>query len=303
MKKYNWKAPAILYGPPGCGKTALVQALANEKGWDLVRVNDDNIKNGKAIASSSSLFGNRKLILFDNVDSIDDIGEVSEILKVSKNPVILVTSDFESKRLATAKKLCGKFQMRRPTAVSVAKLLEGIAAKEGIEIDKETLKEIAERSNGDFRAAVNDLETLCSGRKKVTKDDLSILEGRDQISDIYKALSTIFLKKDIIESQRSTYDLDEQPQNVLLWIDENLPVLVKGPYELSRCYENLSRSDIFMGRITSRQYWGFLRYAGTLMTSGITASKGERISFARYQFPFYIIRMSQTKKERNLKKA
>jgi len=183
------------------------------------------------------------------------------------------------------------------------KLLEGIAAKEGIEIDKETLKEIAERSNGDFRAAVNDLETLCSGRKKVTKDDLSILEGRDQISDIYKALSTIFLKKDIIESQRSTYDLDEQPQNVLLWIDENLPVLVKGPYELSRCYENLSRSDIFMGRITSRQYWGFLRYAGTLMTSGITASKGERISFARYQFPFYIIRMSQTKKERNLKKS
>jgi replication factor C large subunit len=58
-----------------------------------------------------------------------------------------------------------------------------------------------------------------------------------------------------------------------------------------------------MGRIMSRQYWGFLRYAGTLMTSGVTASKGDKISFARYQFPFYIIRMGQTKKERNLKKS
>jgi replication factor C large subunit len=182
-------------------------------------------------------------------------------------------------------------------------MLESIASKEEIEADKEVLKEIAEKSEGDFRAAVNDLETLASGRKKIRKEDLTILEGRDRVSDIYKALSTIFLKKDIQESQRSTYDLDEQPANVLLWIDENLPSFVKGPDELNRCYEYLSRSDIFMGRIMSRQYWGFLRYAGTLMTSGITASKGDKISFARYQFPFYIIRMGQTKKERNLKKS
>ncbi len=303
LKKYGWKAPAILYGPPGCGKTALAQALAKESGYDLVEINDDNIKNGKTIAESGSLFGNKKLIVFDNVDNIDDIGEVAEILRITKNPTLLISSDFESKRLATAKKLCEKFQMRRPSSISVAKLLEIIAAREGIFADKEVLKDISEKSEGDFRAAVNDLETLAGGRKKIVKEDLGVLEGRDRVSDIYKALSTIFLKKDLQESIRSTYDLDEQPQNVLLWIDENLPSVVRGPEEIRRCYDYLSRADVFFGRITNRQYWGYLRYAGALMTGGVTASKGDKINFARYQFPFYIIRMGQTKKERNLKKS
>ena len=303
LKGYDWAKPAILYGPTGVGKSALARALADELGFEVIEISDENIASGRSISQTRSLFSGRKLMVFDNVDQIDDIKEVSEILKVTKTPTLLITSDFDSKRLATVKKSAEKFQMKKPAPVSITKLLEKICCAEGIEADKEALKRIAENSEGDFRAAVNDLETVASGRKKICMADLAILESRDRVGDIYRALGTILYKRDLGESIRSTWDLDEQPQNVLLWIDENLPGVVKGPREISRSYDYLSRADVFFGRITNRQYWGFLRYATSLMTGGVTVSKGEKINFARYQFPYYIIRMGQTKKERNLKKS
>lgn len=302
LKEYKWKKPALLYGPPGVGKSALAETLASEMGWDVVEITNENITNGRNIIGTKSLFGDRKLVLIDNVEQIKNIKEVANIIKSPANPVLLVTSDYGSKRLATIKRSVEKFQMKRPAASSIAKLLEGICGVEDINADKDVLKAIAENAAGDIRAAVNDLETLAKGRKEINVKDLGMLEGRDRVSDIYKALGTILVKKDLQESLRSTYELDEQPQNVLLWIDENLPSIIRGPREINDCYRNLSRADVFLGRITSRQYWGFLRYANALMTAGVTASKGDKISFARYQFPFYIIRMGQTRRERNLKK-
>jgi replication factor C large subunit len=303
LRNYNWEKPAILYGSIGVGKSKLAEIIANELGLEVIRITDENILQGRNIAQSSSLFGNKKLVVFDDVDSIKNIKEVPEILEVARNPVLLITSDFESKRLATIKKHAEKFMMRKPMTVSVAKLLEKISVSECIEVDKAVLTEIAEKSGGDIRSAVSDLEAAAGGKKKILKSDLEVLGSRDVSTDIYKALAAILMKKDIKESLQSIYDVDEQPQNVLLWIDENLPTVYKGSAEIEKAYHYLSRADIFMGRIQSKQYWGFLRYSNPLMTSGITASRPEKINFTRLQFPFYLIRMSQSKKERAFKKS
>jgi replication factor C large subunit len=303
LRNYNWEKPALLYGPIGVGKSRLAEIIGNELGLEIIRITDENIDQGKNIAQSSSLFGNKKLVVFDDVDSIKNIKVVPEILEVARNPVLLITSDFESKRLATIKKHAEKFMMRKPMTVSVAKLLEKISVSECIEVDKTTLTEIAEKSGGDIRSAVSDLEAAAGGKKKIAKSDLDVLGSRDVSTDIYKTLAAILMKKDIKESLQSIYDVDEQPQNVLLWIDENLPTVYKGSAEIEKAYHYLSRADVFIGRIQSKQYWGFLRYSNPLMTSGITASRPEKINFTRLQFPFYLIRMSQSKKERALKKS
>lgn len=302
LRGYTWGKPLLIYGPTGVGKSVLVEALADELDFDLVEINDGNIGNSRNTVESSSLFGNRKLIFIDNVDRIKDIRTVTEILKVSRNPVVLITSDFKSKRLATVKKRCQKVQIKRHTTSSVVKSLQGICMREGVDVEVDILKSIAENASGDLRAAINDLETVAKGRDRISEVDVELIGKRDRTSDIYKALTAILMKRDMQEAMRSTYDLNEQPRDVLLWIDENLPKVVKGRGELNQAYRYLSRADIFLGRITGRQYWGFLRYANSLMTGGVNVSKGDKISFAMYQFPFYIIRMGQTKKERNLKK-
>lgn len=303
LKKYKWKKPLLIYGPPGVGKTAIIEALATDLGFELTEINDRNIENAGTIMQTSSIFGNKKLILIDNVDQIDNISLLTDAIKETKNPVILITSDFQSKKLKTIKLICEKVQMRRLLSATIANLLQRICKKEGIETDKSIIAKIAENSNGDARSAINDLEMIGKGKKKLITEDIEILESRDRLTDIYSALSSILVKKDFKEALNSTMNLDLEPRDTLLWIDENLPRVFKGKKETGNGYYYLSRADIFIGRILSRQYWGFLRYTNSLMTGGVNVSRSSTVNYVRYQFPMYIAKMGQTKKERALKKS
>jgi replication factor C large subunit len=302
LKSYNWKKPLLIYGPPGIGKSALVEAIVKEFDFDLVEITDENLGNAIATAQTASIFGRRKLILIDNVDQIKDMRKITELLKETKNPTVLVTSDFSSKRLATIKKICEKAQMRRLTAKGIEKLLRDICDGEGISPEDGVLNRIAENSGGDIRSAINDLETLAKGKKNVSLKDTDILGVRDRSVDIYKVLNTILMKKDFNEAVRSMYDLDEQPRDVLLWIDENMPRVYRGG-DVERAYRYIAKADIFLGRIIRRQYWGFLRYVSPLMSGGVNISKSRGVNFTMYKFPSYIIKMSQTKKDRAIKKS
>ncbi|MCX6694838.1 MAG: hypothetical protein NTU61_00885 [Candidatus Altiarchaeota archaeon] len=162
---------------------------------------------------------------------------------------------------------------------------------------------VVENSSGDFRSALNDIETLISGRSKVAEKDLEVLSERDRTSDIYRALSVIFGGKNLGEVLQSTWDIEEQPRDVLWWVEENTPLLYKDNNAIAEAVHNIARADVFIGRINSRQYWGFLRYANALMTAGVNVSRPEKISFTRYQYPSYIINMGRSKKNRNIESA
>ncbi|ODS42701.1 MAG: hypothetical protein MSIBF_05205 [Candidatus Altiarchaeales archaeon IMC4] len=298
LRQYHWRRPLILHGAQGTGKSSLVEALARETGWDIVEISDENIPSAKTICETASIFGGRKLILIDNADEIRDIKEVAEIVKSTKNPMVLTTTDLKSKRLATVKKSCEEVQVRRMTSASIEKFLALILKKEGVEPDMEVVKKIAENANGDLRAAVNDLETAAKGGRIAGDFEVS---ARDSSIDIYKAMNAIF-SKDARSALESMWDLNEQPRDVLLWIDENLPG-VYGEKNVGGAMHYLSRADIFLGRIQTRQYWGFLRYANPLMSAGVNVSKPERVAFAPYRFPSYFAKMGWTKRERSLKQG
>jgi replication factor C large subunit len=302
LRAYDWKKPLIIYGPAGTGKSTLVEAIARDRDYELVAVTDENMASAKYASQTASMFGRKKLIYIDNVELADNIKAVGELIAESKNPVIMTTGDFASKRLATIKKSCEKLQMRKPTTKTVEKMLQHICAKEGVECDANVLLKIAENASGDIRSAINDLETVAKGRKKITAEDAAVLDKRDTTSDIYHALSIILTKKDFTEAVRSLWDLEEQPKDILLWIDENMPHVYTTKEDIGRAYEYLAEADMFIGRITRRQYWGFLRYASTLMSGGVNAAKKSGVRFTMYRFPSYLITMSQTKKAREMNK-
>jgi replication factor C large subunit len=299
IRKFDWKKPLLVHGAAGVGKSALVETLASEMNFDMVEVDDSNIDQIDAIAQTSGLYGNRKLVVIDNVDSVPDVKKVTAFLEKTRNPTVLITSDPKSKRLKTLKTLCAEIQMRRPQAASIAARLAEILKTEGVSADKELLLEVAERSNGDVRVALIDMEVLAKGRSSISKNDLEVLYARDVEGDIYKTLGLVFNGKKLDEVVGSTWDLDEEPRNVIFWIEENVPGVIQEPGPMAKAFHFLSRADVFLGRILRRQYWGFLRYANSLMTAGVNVSK-EKPRYAMYRFPSFFMKMSSSRGGRSM---
>ena len=302
IKKYKWEKPLILYGAVGVGKSVFVNAVATEFKWELVEITDENINDADRIATTSTLFGTKKLVVIDNIEKIRDIKKITDFVKQTKNPAILITSDFKNKRLGSIKRYCNKLQVMRPGSIVVSKILQIICKNEGILAENEILIKIAENVKGDIRAAINDLETIAEPGEKLTKDSLKILSGRDISVDISKAMEVIFKAGELEPAVNIMRDLNEMPRDIMPWIDEILPKVYEKD-EITMGFYYLSRADRFIRRIQKQQYWGFLRYASPLMSGGVALSKKHPPKHFNYygQFPQYWAKMGRTKRERNLK--
>ena len=89
-------------------------------------------------------------------------------------------------------------------------------------------------------------------------------------------------------------DVDEETDDVFLWIDENLPKEYTLQEDLARAYDNMSMADVFRGRIRRRQHWRFLVYINSLLTAGVALSKKEKYhGFSKYTRTTRILNMWQ----------
>ncbi|MCL2712324.1 MAG: replication factor C large subunit [Methanomassiliicoccaceae archaeon] len=321
------KKAAVLMGPPGVGKTSAAIAVANDKKWDILEMNASDQRTGDAIrniaikGANFNTFsgdgeymnvkeGKRKLIVLDEADNLfgnEDRGAlpaISELIRTTKQPVILIVNDFYalSKKSSVIKSDTVQITFTRPMNTTVAKALQKIALSENIVISDDTILKIAENSNGDIRAAVRDLESLAFGRRNVTSDDTEMLSDRVVRKGIFDLMKAVFREKDAMKARRMMIDVDETPDHIMLWMDENMPSEFTDKGDLMRGYEKLSRADIFLGRVGRRQYFGLWSYAGDIMSAGVNVSKWSNInSYEKFRFPLYLAKMSRSKSIRTVK--
>jgi len=298
-KSTKVKTALMLSGDSGIGKTALINALANEYNYEILYVNKENIQHFESYTQMSGLF-NKRLLVIDNAETIN-FKEILNFIATSKNPIILTTTDVRNKKFQTVTKFCKSIEMRKPTYLQVSKVLEKIGIAEGIAVDKKILDEISKNASGNIRSAIIDFEVAATGRKKISETDL-VLETRDVTIDIFKGLQRIFKARNLSEAMDAYNEIDEEPRNMLLWFDENIPEEYKTSDEICQAYYLISRADIFLGRITNRQYWGFLRYVNKYIAGISTAKNKVNFSFVRYKFPSFLSKMSRAKGDKNMKR-
>jgi replication factor C large subunit len=230
-----------------------------------------------------------KLIILDEVDNIhkrEDAGGEGALVRLIKKkprqPLILIAND--PYRLSPElRNVCEMINFRRLTKNQIVKVLEKICAREGINADRKALEAIAENAGGDLRAAINDLQGVAEGSERVRAEDV-VIAKRTQETDIFRILQKIF-KTYHSGVYSEAMLLDESPEDIIAWVEENLPLEYSGE-DLFKGYIVLSRADIFLGRVRRRQFYRMWKYASYLMTVGVQQIKAQKKSgFTRYKRP------------------
>ncbi len=307
------KKAVIIHGPPGIGKTSAAHALAADKGWPTIELNasDSRTKDviervaGEAAKSGTLTSGGsgRRLLIMDEADNIHGNADrggsraVTSLVKEASQPMILIANDFYemSNGLRNA---CEDIEFRGVSKRSILPVLRDLCRKEDIEFDSEALEQIAETNNGDLRGAIKDLQALADGKDRLEADDV-VTSERDTTEGVFDYLDTVIKKAGPQEALEASYDVDETPDDLINWIEDNMPKDYHGE-ELTRAYDFLANADRWLGRVRATQNYSFWRYAGDNMTAGVAAARqGEKGGWTRYGPPSYWSKLGRSRATRD----
>ena len=114
----NGSKPLLLIGPPGVGKTSLVQALARLLDYDLIEMNASDTRNREELESqmrpmfdNASIFGKKMLLFLDEVDGIssrEDAGGMEFLIRMIKEPIIpiIMAANLRHTKIKELVKVC-----------------------------------------------------------------------------------------------------------------------------------------------------------------------------------------------------
>ena len=222
----------ILYGPPGIGKTTLMNSCLNyiygedyklyvlelngsdDRGITIVR---DEIKN---YANSNNIYNNVfKLIILDEVDSMtyDAQNALKEIIETYEyNTKFCLICNFINKIIYPLQSCCIMFRLPSILEEDMKKYILQIVNKENLRYTKEGINTIVKLSNRDLRKSCNNLQSVYLSYDIINKNNVYECLGiptHSEINSLFINLKTQNLEKNIeyIKSLRMKkgYSLNE----------------------------------------------------------------------------------------------
>ena len=315
--KKRRKKAVLLYGPAGVGKTASINAAANQFGYSIIEMNasDTRTKNsinkiGKPATSYAALdkFTSQSkgnILFLDEVDGVfgqQDRGGIPAIIKIvneSLVPVMMAANDPDLRKIKPLKKVCKVIRFQQIRLPLIITLLQRICLSENIKAEFEALERISVNSRGDARSAINDLQSIARVGKVITLQDTLFLTNRTKDISMFDTLRGVFSAKShkdaatILNYSNVNYD------DFLLSFSDNLPHRYSNSEDLATAYDLLSKADMFRGRVGTEN-WSLLKYFFNLIAEAATISPD---SFKPFEFiypPLRIMKLFWTKPQRTL---
>jgi len=323
----------VLHGSPGVGKTSAAHALANDLGWAVVELNASDQRTADEIerfagraAANATLSGSaggggsdggaggndggagpagRQLIVLDEADNMHGSADrggaaaVTTLVEEANQPVVLVANDYYEMSNGLRNNT-RDIEFRDVSSRSIVPVLRDICRREGVDYEDEALEAIAERTSGDLRSAINDLQALAEDDRELTAEDV-VTGDRDRTKGIFDYLDELIKEADAEGALKGSYDVDETPDDLIAWIDENVPKDYEGA-ELADAYGYIAAADRWLGRVRATQEYSYWRYATDNMTAGVAAARREpKGGWTRYGPPSYWSKLGRSRKTRNVR--
>ncbi len=301
--------PLMLCGPSGVGKTCAAHALADTFGFETLELSASDYRDSETLrktllpaGNTSNLFKKRVLVILDEVDELSSKADsgaekvIVEMIKKSRQPVLFIANDYWDRKITFLRELVEKCDFKKLTYDEVKGRLRFILEKEGKTMPDDIIDEIALKSSGDLRGAINDLELMIGADPDLREN----LGYRNRKAEIYAVLDKIFLTNSFSLSRGAAADADVDLGMLINWVDENIPNRYVSKRSRSDAMESVSMASAFLEKAGRSGHYDYLKYSSILASSGVSlASNGSFTMLKQYTFPANIRFLSKTKKSRS----
>jgi replication factor C large subunit len=287
----NWKHgdPAVLLvGPPGTGKTTLVNLAAKEYGFNLVELNASGTRTKERLNSiigevltSTNLFSEKSLIFLDEIDGLagrSDYGAVEFIkdsIKKTENPIVMAGNDPDADQIKKLSEASLTLRLRPPPPRELEMYLRRMLNQEGKSITDERLTAVIGLAGGDVRYAINSVQSGGDTSRK------------DQELTAAVSMNTFFEAQDQMVANRALRACPRQPNEKVAEIYRSVVRARLQPETRSRALEVLSEADILVGRIRRGKDWRLLRYLDGILANQLQpVIRGMGVQYAKDDVPW-----------------
>jgi DNA polymerase III delta prime subunit len=230
---------------------------------------------------------------------------IARLVKSTRQPVVLIANDERvlSRYSAVFRTGVARIRFDPVDDRELARHLAGLAARERIPLAPGALDAIVRRSRGDLRAAVNDLEAIAP--LPATEVQLQVLGFRDLTADFEAVTDEALSVARFFRSVEIRDRLDAPPDDLLPWIEENIPHFAPDAAHRAAAFDRLAVAERLLQRARRWRVWSLWSYATEVLTGGVGLSirDGPTPLGRRPYFPGFLGAMGRTRAARATRDA